>query len=195
MLVAEVDYHLHVRQRLEEALDTWSVEDVDAAITACMGPEFPDRFPRKERDSSGGRFPEHVISTCLSAMDRLRQRSADCAPALARGAVEVDERRKILTISTPIKFARRAPPDTSAELEDSDKKDSVSSIKDLATALKTYMARIIIEGHTGASNRADYWSALAKNRAELICSILLKERRGSDKGGTCKASRAGEQKS
>ena len=88
--------------------------------------------------------------------------------------MEVDERRKILTISTPIKFARRAPPDTSAELEDSDKKDSISSIKDLATALKTYMARIIIEGHTGASNPADYWSALAKNRAELICSILLK---------------------
>merc|ERR1719171_76496 len=93
--------------------------------------------------------------------------------AFARGTVSVDERTKSVTILKPIEFATRKPPDTSAELEYSRLDEAVSTIKDVAIVLKAYMEKMIVEGHTGATEPALYWNTLAQNRADLICSILV----------------------
>ena len=138
-----------------------------------MGEEYPDRFEKKECKCTGCRFPKHVVSACVARMERLKNKRGDCSAALARGTVSLDEKTKTVTILKPIEFATRKPPDSSAELEHSRQAEAMTTIKDVAVVLKAYMEKMIVEGHTGATEPASYWNTLAQNRADLICSILV----------------------
>jgi len=169
----KVEHHTQVRQRLQDVMRTWSVDDVDEAITACAGPDFPERFEEKKCKCTGCRLPKHVISVCLLLLERLKGKRQDCSAAYKRGTVSVDERLKSVSILQPIDFASRKPPDASAELEESKAAGAITVIKDVAIVLKAYLEKMIVEGHTGATSPPDYWNQLALNRADLICSILV----------------------
>jgi outer membrane protein OmpA-like peptidoglycan-associated protein len=149
------------------------IDNLDNAITTIVGPEFPDRFEQKEDKSYGLRFPAHVVSKCLARLERLKEKRQQCDEALARGTVSVDEAKRSVSILKPIEFATRKPPDTSAELEHSRQAEAIITIKDVALVLRAYMEKMIVEGHTGATEPASYWNTLAQNRANLICSILV----------------------
>jgi hypothetical protein len=165
--------HCAVREELQQILHSWNGDAIDAAITKIAGPEYPERFAKKEDKRFHCRFPPQVVKTCLARMERLKGKRQACEQAIARKSVSVDESTRAVSILKPLEFATRKPPDTSAELEYSRHAEAISTLKDVAIVLKEYMEKMIVEGHTGATEPADYWNTLAQNRANLICSILV----------------------
>jgi hypothetical protein len=168
-----VGQHCEVRDGLQHVLKTWDVAALDDYITKIAGPEYPERFAKKEDKGFACRFPKHVISACFARKERLQAKARECDVAVARGTVSVDEAKRSVSILKPIEFATRKPPDTSAELEHSRQAEAIITIKDVALVLRAYMEKMIVEGHTGATEPASYWNTLAQNRANLICSILV----------------------
>jgi hypothetical protein len=93
-------------------------------------------------------------------------------PVLGRGTVGIDFDNCTINIEKDIDFENRKPPDTSAEFKEGTEDDVRLVLEDVAIVVKAFRAPMIVEGHTGATDPMDYWSALAQNRAQKICEVM-----------------------
>merc|ERR1711865_738081 len=97
------------------------------------------------------------------------------APVLKRKKISINADICGVDILGVIKFENRAPPDTSADFEQSSKREALSIISDLSQVVAAFETAMVVEGHTGATTPEDYWQALAENRALLIVKHMLEQ--------------------
>jgi hypothetical protein len=93
-------------------------------------------------------------------------------PVCLRGSVTVEYDSCEIVIEKEIPFEARKPPDTSAEFVAGTEEAVREIIEDLAVVVKAFRSPMVVEGHTGATDPADYWGELAQNRANKIVDIL-----------------------
>eukprot|EP00927_Polykrikos_kofoidii_P023059 TRINITY_DN21354_c0_g1_i1.p1 TRINITY_DN21354_c0_g1~~TRINITY_DN21354_c0_g1_i1.p1 ORF type:complete len:1412 (-),score=230.39 TRINITY_DN21354_c0_g1_i1:301-4449(-) len=91
---------------------------------------------------------------------------------LKKGWVEIDFQECKISTAVPLKFAPRAPPDTSAEFDQELAGDVAETLRDLAVILEAYLQPMVVEGRTGGSDPYAFWLELAHNRSRLIISYL-----------------------
>merc|ERR1719313_873686 len=73
----QVKQHVEVRNALQEAVKNWDPDVIDEAITMY-----------------GHHFPPAVIKSCVARKERLTKKRNDCAQALARGTISIDEKTR-----------------------------------------------------------------------------------------------------
>eukprot|EP00746_Dinoflagellata_sp_MGD_P164278 gnl/MRDRNA2_/MRDRNA2_92823_c0_seq1.p1 gnl/MRDRNA2_/MRDRNA2_92823_c0~~gnl/MRDRNA2_/MRDRNA2_92823_c0_seq1.p1 ORF type:complete len:1064 (+),score=201.78 gnl/MRDRNA2_/MRDRNA2_92823_c0_seq1:226-3417(+) len=163
------EHHEQIEARLEKALSTWNLPNlknaVNEALTHCCAPEC-----RWKKVCTGCKLPEQYMR---HAEDKLKQLEINCrrvSPVIAKGNISIDFDNCTVDIKGDIKFEARKPPDHSASFDD--RAAAVEIIADLATVINAFETPMIIEGHTGQKEPADYWGKLAMNRAALICREL-----------------------
>jgi hypothetical protein len=163
------EHHEQIESALQDRLQTWNVEKLRLAIAQgrdhCCGAECHWR-----KDCTGCKLPAKVIVAAEKHLCELEAKVRAVKPVVAKGRVSIDFDNCSVGIEASIAFCARKPPDTSAEFEC--REAAVEIIADLATVIKAFGTAVVIEGHTGQVEPAEYWGALATNRASLICNEL-----------------------
>lgn len=163
------EHHEEIEARLEESLKTWNFPKLKAAVneagTHCCAPEC-----RWKKVCTGCKLPEPYMRFAEDKLKQLDINVRRVSPVIAKGLISIDFDNCSVDIKADIKFEARKPPDTSASFEDRD--SAIEIIADLATVLNAFETPMIIEGHTGQKEPADYWGKLAMARAALICKEL-----------------------
>jgi hypothetical protein len=91
---------------------------------------------------------------------------------LMRGNISIDYDGCAVNMDVELPFANRTPPDSSAEITAGREEEAEKVMEDLAMVVNIFQVSMVIEGHTGATEPADYWGDLALNRAKLISGTM-----------------------
>jgi len=162
-------HHEEIEKRVEEALKYWNAPKLKAAVneaaTHCCAPEC-----RWKKVCTGCKLPDSYMAVVYDKLKHLELNCRRVSPVIAKGLISIDFDNCSVEIKADIKFEARKPPDTTAAFED--RAAAVEIIADLATVINAFETPMIIEGHTGQKEPADYWGKLAINRAALICREL-----------------------
>lgn len=171
--VDKLEHHIQVREAIEEQCKWWNPAKLREAMAAMVGPDHY-LWKKKQCSCSGCVFPPHVIAAVEARQKRLQQKFETVRPLLPRKAIDIDFDHNRIEIKRPINFAKRKPPDSSADFDEKYLDQANDTIADLAVVIKNYMERMVVEGHTGgASDPISYWQDLANNRAQLIVDTLV----------------------
>lgn len=165
------EHHEQIETALHDRLQTWNAEKLRATIHEgrdhCCDAECPWR-----QNCTGCKLPAKVIRAAEAYLHELEAKVRAVKPVVAKGRVSIDFDNCLVGIEASIAFCARKPPDASAEFES--REAAMEIIQDLATVIMAFGTAVVIEGHTGQTEPAEYWGALATNRASLICNQLTR---------------------
>jgi outer membrane protein OmpA-like peptidoglycan-associated protein len=173
--VDKLEEHVKVREAVEEQCKWWNPGKLSEAITTIVGPDH-HLWKKKKCTDPSHIFPHHVIVAVENRQRRLQRKYEAVRPLLPKKAIEIDFDTNRIEIKKPIAFAKRKPPDSSAEFDEAKVDEALETISDLAIVIANYMERMVVEGHTGgASDPISYWEDLANSRAQLIVDTLVEK--------------------
>jgi len=165
-----VDHFREVGKNLQDAVRRWNPQRVRDAIRACA-PEGHPEYEHKDCECPGCQLDVHLLERCEARAHRLACKKATVRKLIAKGNLDIDFDECEIMIKKAIAFENRAPPDSSAVLLAANIHESTAVIRHLAVVICAYEAQMTVAGHTGRSDPYSFWSALATNRAKLVCEM------------------------
>lgn len=157
------EHHQQVEKELRASLKTWNHLRVKRALhtvqTHCLA----------------CRQPPSVITDAETYLWHLQKKikALKQSGVLKRGNVSIDFDNCVVNMDVEISFMSRQPPDATADITDGKEEEAERVMADLAVVVNIFQVSMVIEGHTGATEPADYWGELALNRAKLISETMV----------------------
>jgi hypothetical protein len=155
-----LDLHVGVCKEISAAVKTWNIPRIQVAME------------NGERLCAASRMEHNRLHRAFGIVSKLQPKITQVQPALARGHISIDYDNCAIGVETNIPFAARKQPDTSAEFAEGQEDLAFEVIADLSVVIKAFGVPLIVEGHTGQTEPAEYWGELAENRARVITDLL-----------------------